>query len=150
MGFLQGAVHFDSLDSSHGSYCSDLPADVERQGFDVSLKDTRRDSMLPSPTWTCSRFRSIIKQGTSIAQSIILGSLFYNLPENTNGLFTRAGVLFFICLWNALSVYIRRERRKTSRTLSRTRLRPRRVPFDQLEQSKLTSFSPFPFQTRND
>lgn len=43
-----------------------------------------------------------IKQGSCITQSIILGSLFYNLPPNTSGLFTRGGALFFILLFNAL------------------------------------------------
>jgi ATP-binding cassette subfamily G (WHITE) protein 2 (SNQ2) len=44
----------------------------------------------------------MIKQGSCIIQSIILGSLFYNLPQNTNGLFTRGGAIFFILLFNAL------------------------------------------------
>ena len=44
----------------------------------------------------------IIKQGSSIVQSIILGSLFYNLPQTTDGLFTRGGTIFFILLFNAL------------------------------------------------
>ncbi|CED83351.1 abc transporter [Phaffia rhodozyma] len=43
-----------------------------------------------------------IKQGSCIIQSIILGSLFYNLPQTTAGLFTRGGSLFFILLFNAL------------------------------------------------
>lgn len=32
-----------------------------------------------------------IKQGSSIVQSIILGSLFYALPQTSAGLFTRGG-----------------------------------------------------------
>lgn len=44
----------------------------------------------------------LIKQGSCIIQSIILGSLFYNLPQTTNGLFTRGGAIFFILLFNAL------------------------------------------------
>lgn len=43
-----------------------------------------------------------IKQGSSVVQSIILGSLFYMLPETTNGIFTRGGTLFFCLLFNAL------------------------------------------------
>lgn len=43
-----------------------------------------------------------IKQGSSIVQSIILGSLFYMLPQTTSGLFTRGGTLFFVLLFNAL------------------------------------------------
>lgn len=32
-----------------------------------------------------------IKQGSSIVQSIILGSVFYRLPQTTGGIFTRGG-----------------------------------------------------------
>lgn len=42
------------------------------------------------------------KWGGIIFQGLIVGSLFYNLPDNTNGAFTRGGVLFFILLFNAL------------------------------------------------
>ena len=44
----------------------------------------------------------LIKQGSSVAQSLINGSLFYALPQTTNGIFTRGGTLFFILLFNAL------------------------------------------------
>ncbi|KAF8314186.1 ABC transporter [Clavulina sp. PMI_390] len=44
----------------------------------------------------------VIKQGSSIVQSIILGSLFYNLQYSTADIFTRSGTLFFILLFNAL------------------------------------------------
>jgi ATP-binding cassette subfamily G (WHITE) protein 2 (SNQ2) len=35
-------------------------------------------------------------------QSLIVGSLFYNLPSNAQGVFPRGGVLFFTLLFNAL------------------------------------------------
>lgn len=35
-------------------------------------------------------------------QGLIVGSLFFQLPDTTNGAFTRGGVLFFILLFNAL------------------------------------------------
>ncbi|KAJ6151902.1 hypothetical protein N7497_006221 [Penicillium chrysogenum] len=35
-------------------------------------------------------------------QALITGSLFYNLPDTSNGVFTRGGVMFFILLFNAL------------------------------------------------
>ncbi|KAJ5513427.1 CDR ABC transporter [Penicillium fimorum] len=34
--------------------------------------------------------------------ALIIGSLFYNLPDTSNGVFTRGGVMFFILLFNAL------------------------------------------------
>ncbi|KAF8321131.1 putative ABC multidrug transporter [Clavulina sp. PMI_390] len=44
----------------------------------------------------------VIKQGSSTALSIILGSLFYNLQYTTADIFTRSGTVFFILLFNAL------------------------------------------------
>ncbi|KAJ5506588.1 CDR ABC transporter [Penicillium expansum] len=35
-------------------------------------------------------------------QALIVGSLFYNLPDTSNGVFTRGGVMFFILLFNSL------------------------------------------------
>ncbi|KAJ5825703.1 CDR ABC transporter [Penicillium riverlandense] len=37
-----------------------------------------------------------------VFQALIVGSLFYNLPDTTSGVFTRGGVMFFILLFNAL------------------------------------------------
>ncbi|KAK5069702.1 ATP-binding cassette transporter snq2 [Lithohypha guttulata] len=42
------------------------------------------------------------KWGGIVFQGLIVGSLFFQLPNNTNGAFTRGGVLFFILLFNAL------------------------------------------------
>lgn len=38
----------------------------------------------------------------SIFQSLIVGSVFYNISEDTSGFFSRGGVLFFAILFNAL------------------------------------------------
>ncbi|KAJ5776430.1 uncharacterized protein N7511_001441 [Penicillium nucicola] len=35
-------------------------------------------------------------------QALIVGSLFFNLPDTSSGVFTRGGVMFFILLFNAL------------------------------------------------
>lgn len=37
-----------------------------------------------------------------VFQALIVGSLFYNLPSTTAGVFTRGGVMFFVLLFNAL------------------------------------------------
>ncbi|EAU33615.1 hypothetical protein ATEG_05854 [Aspergillus terreus NIH2624] len=37
-----------------------------------------------------------------VFQALIIGSLFYNLPETSSGVFTRGGVMFFILLFNSL------------------------------------------------
>ncbi|KAI0132440.1 ABC drug exporter AtrF [Xylariales sp. AK1849] len=42
------------------------------------------------------------KWGGIVFQGLIVGSLFFNLPDNVSGAFTRGGVLFFILLFNAL------------------------------------------------
>ena len=42
------------------------------------------------------------KWGGIIFQGLIVGSLFFDLPDTTEGAFTRGGVLFFILLFNAL------------------------------------------------
>ncbi|KAJ5717802.1 hypothetical protein N7488_003448 [Penicillium malachiteum] len=42
------------------------------------------------------------KWGVIVFQALIVGSLFYNLPNTSSGIFTRGGVMFFILLFNAL------------------------------------------------
>lgn len=42
------------------------------------------------------------KWGGIVFQGLIVGSLFFQLPDNVNGAFTRGGVIFFILLFNAL------------------------------------------------
>jgi ABC-type multidrug transport system ATPase subunit len=44
----------------------------------------------------------IIKQGSTIVQALIAGSLFYNAPDNSAGLFVKGGALFLALLYNAL------------------------------------------------
>lgn len=43
-----------------------------------------------------------LKQGTNLAQAIIAGSLFYNAPDNSAGLFSKGGSLFLALLYNSL------------------------------------------------
>ncbi|KAF2871313.1 ABC-2 type transporter-domain-containing protein [Massariosphaeria phaeospora] len=43
-----------------------------------------------------------IKQGTNIVQALLAGSLFYNAPTNSAGLFIKGGALFLSLLFNAL------------------------------------------------
>jgi ATP-binding cassette subfamily G (WHITE) protein 2 (SNQ2) len=44
----------------------------------------------------------IVKQSTTIIQALIAGSLFYDAPDNSNGLFIKGGSLFLALLFNAL------------------------------------------------
>lgn len=43
-----------------------------------------------------------IKQGSTLIQALVSGSLFYNAPDNSSGLFIKGGALFFALLYNAL------------------------------------------------
>ena len=42
------------------------------------------------------------KWGGVLFQALIVGSLFYNMPQTAAGVFPRGGVLFFMLLFNAL------------------------------------------------
>lgn len=44
----------------------------------------------------------IIKQVATLIQALIAGSLFYNAPDNSGGLFVKSGALFFSLLYNSL------------------------------------------------
>ncbi|KFY22989.1 hypothetical protein V493_06176 [Pseudogymnoascus sp. VKM F-4281 (FW-2241)] len=44
----------------------------------------------------------LIKQICTLAQALIAGSLFYNAPNNSGGLFIKSGALFFSLLYNSL------------------------------------------------
>lgn len=44
----------------------------------------------------------IIKQGATLVQALIAGSMFYKAPDNSSGLFLKGGALFFLILYNAL------------------------------------------------
>ncbi|EAU30228.1 hypothetical protein ATEG_09091 [Aspergillus terreus NIH2624] len=44
----------------------------------------------------------LIKQVSTLIQALIAGSLFYNAPNNSGGLFVKSGALFFSLLFNSL------------------------------------------------
>jgi ABC-type multidrug transport system ATPase subunit len=44
----------------------------------------------------------IVKQVFTLMQALVMGSLFYNAPNNSGGLFVKSGALFFSLLYNAL------------------------------------------------
>ena len=79
-----------------------------------SKKNQKKNYTLPfyKQVWACSQRQVLIiwgdkasligKWGGIVAQALIVGSLFYNMPATAAGVFTRGGVLFFILLFNAL------------------------------------------------
>ena len=62
--------------------------------------------------WACTHRQFLVmfgdrqslggKWGGILFQSLIVGSLFYNMPKTSGGVFERGGVLFFMLLFNAL------------------------------------------------
>ncbi|KAF2160175.1 hypothetical protein M409DRAFT_70682 [Zasmidium cellare ATCC 36951] len=44
----------------------------------------------------------IVKQGSNLIQAFAAGSLFYNAPDNSAGLFSKSGIIFVTILFNAL------------------------------------------------
>jgi ABC-type multidrug transport system ATPase subunit len=44
----------------------------------------------------------LMKQGATVIQALLGGSLFYNAPDNSLGLFLKGGALFFSIMYNAL------------------------------------------------
>ncbi|ERF76616.1 hypothetical protein EPUS_04436 [Endocarpon pusillum Z07020] len=62
--------------------------------------------------WACTERQVLVtlgdkaslygKWGGILFQALIVGSLFYNMPQTTAGVFTRGGNLFFLLLFNAL------------------------------------------------
>jgi ABC-type multidrug transport system ATPase subunit len=62
--------------------------------------------------WACTHRQSLVilgdkqslfgKWGGILFQSLIVGSLFFNMPSTSSGVFERGGVLFFMLLFNAL------------------------------------------------
>ncbi|KAG8532231.1 uncharacterized protein KY384_003872 [Bacidia gigantensis] len=77
-----------------------------------ATKEKNYTLSFPKQVWACTHRQFLImfgdrlslggKWGGIIFQSLIVGSLFYNLPSNANGVFTRGGVLFFVLLFNTL------------------------------------------------
>lgn len=45
---------------------------------------------------------TIINMVSTIFQALIMGSLFYSIPDSTTGAFSRGGVIFFALMYNAL------------------------------------------------
>jgi ATP-binding cassette subfamily G (WHITE) protein 2 (SNQ2) len=80
----------------------------------TSKKNQKKNYTLPfyQQVWACTQRQFLIvygdkasligKWGGIVFQGLIVGSLFYDLPKTSQGVFTRGGVLFFVLLFNAL------------------------------------------------
>jgi ATP-binding cassette subfamily G (WHITE) protein 2 (SNQ2) len=66
----------------------------------------------PNQVWACTKRQFLVmigdkqslggKWGGILFQAVIVGSLFFDMPKTSNGVFTRGGVIFFMLLFNAL------------------------------------------------
>jgi ATP-binding cassette, subfamily G (WHITE), member 2, SNQ2 len=96
----------------------DLEKQAEAQRRDrlanQSKATKKKNYTLPfhKQVWACTQRQVLVtlgdkaslygKWGGILFQSLIVGSLFYNMPQTTAGVFTRGGVMFFMLLFNAL------------------------------------------------
>ncbi|KAH8179132.1 ABC-2 type transporter domain-containing protein [Sarocladium implicatum] len=80
----------------------------------MSKKTAKKNYTLPfhKQVWACTKRQFLVmsgdraslfgKWGGLVFQGLIVGSLFYNLPQTAAGAFPRGGTLFFLLLFNAL------------------------------------------------
>ena len=102
--------------------------------------------------WACTHRQFLImfgdpvslggKWGGILFQALMVGSLFYDMPRTSSGVFTRGGVLFFMLLFNALLALAE----LTSAFSSRPILQKHKSLYDALKSSEhlcmLTSTAP--------
>ena len=88
---------------------------LRQERLAVSTKITKENNYtLPfhKQVWACTHRQVLVmlgdkqslggKWGGVLFQALIVGSLFYNMPKTSAGVFERGGVLFFMLLFNAL------------------------------------------------
>ncbi|KAI4230807.1 MAG: hypothetical protein LQ349_006013 [Xanthoria aureola] len=120
----RSAEHFEDAYRKSGAFEA-TKNDV--RGFEQELESLRKERLenrskatkqknytLPfhKQVWECTirQFRIMFgdqltlygKWGGILFQALIVGSLFYNLPQTSAGVFPRGGVIFFLLLFNAL------------------------------------------------
>ncbi|RMZ85443.1 hypothetical protein DV737_g853, partial [Chaetothyriales sp. CBS 132003] len=108
------------MESDHNYYLSDS-AKADTDEFCLAKAHEKHKSLPKSSSLTVSFYSQlyaciirqyqilwgdkasfIIKQGSTIIQALIAGSLFYNAPDTSAGLFPKGGALFFALLYNSL------------------------------------------------
>ena len=88
---------------------------LRQERLAVSTKATKEQNYtLPfhKQVWACTQRQVLVmlgdkqslggKWGGVLFQALIVGSIFYNMPKTSAGVFERGGVLFFMLLFNAL------------------------------------------------
>ncbi|KAJ5612583.1 CDR ABC transporter [Penicillium lagena] len=104
--------------------CQTALADIEKYERENEVQEHERESArkkVAKKNYTVSFYKQVMilthrqflimfgdrqsligKWALLVFQALIIGSLFYNLPDTSSGVFTRGGVMFFILLFNAL------------------------------------------------
>ena len=91
-------------------------AELQRQERLAARTKATKDKNYTLPfhkqVWACTHRQFLVmlgdkqslggKWGGILFQALIVGSLFYNMPKTSSGVFERGGVLFFMLLFNAL------------------------------------------------
>ena len=120
----RSAEQFEAAYKSSDMYHTNL-ADV--QAFERETEQLRQERLAASAkainkknytlsfhkqVWACTQRQVLVllgdrqslggKWGGVLFQALIVGSLFYNMPKTSAGVFERGGVLFFMLLFNAL------------------------------------------------
>ncbi|KAK4969905.1 hypothetical protein LTR28_000452, partial [Elasticomyces elasticus] len=121
----RSAQQFETAFRNSDAYRQNLENIAEFEGFleaqqleqhheEAPKKSERTNYTLPfhQQVWACTKRQGLVlwgdkasfvgKWGGITAQALIVGSLFYDLSDDTSGVFSRGGVLFFILLFNAL------------------------------------------------
>jgi len=86
-----------------------------RERQEATTKETKKKNYtlsFPKQVAACTQRQFLVmigdkqslfgKWGGIVFQSLIVGSIFFNMPPNSSGVFTRGGVLFLMLLFNAL------------------------------------------------
>jgi hypothetical protein len=116
----EGSAIFQTMQAEYG-YPSTETAKENTRLFQQAVAAEKHSRLRESSPWTVSfpaqvkacvirqyqilwgdKVTFIVKQVFTIMQALIMGSLFYNAPDDTSGLFVKSGALFFSLLYNTL------------------------------------------------
>ncbi|KAF9888082.1 hypothetical protein FE257_009347 [Aspergillus nanangensis] len=119
----RSATEFQSI-YSKSDIQKEVKADIEDFEQDLDSQEEEREAarqLAPKKNYTVPFYHQVLiltqrqfkimygdrvtligKWSLLVFQALIIGSLFYNLPPTSAGVFTRGGVLFFVLLFNAL------------------------------------------------
>ena len=122
--YSQSEMHTRMM-AEKDEYKQRLQADaVPRDEFIQAVRDQKHGGVskkspytisFPAQVWAITKRQTILKfqdkfgiytgYGTSIVIALIVGSVYFRLPESSSGAFTRGGLLFLGLLFNALTSF---------------------------------------------